>query len=289
MDQAVLRLFIAVCRTRHFGRAGELCHLSSSAVTRGIQRLESVVGKQLFVRDNRSVLLTESGEIFKRYAEDVLDRWQDLQRELGENELELSGTLTLFASVTASQSILPNILSRFREDYPGIHIQLETGYAVNALQRLHDGADVVVAALPDAEDDQLIKRIITDIPIQTVAPVDAPALAPLLGGDVDWSAVPLVLPAAGQARDSIDEWFRDQRLTPNIYAEVSGNEAILSLVALGCGVGFVPSLVVSDSPLANRVRVLASGPQLNDFHVGFCTRRRSVENSSIIRAFWASI
>ena len=148
MDIQQLRLFTSLCRHLHFGNAGVERHMSPSAVSRNIQRLEDTIGHKLLLRDNRSVSLTEQGVIFHRYAMDVLARWDALNLELGQTEGELTGRLTLFASVTASQSILPNVLSRFRQDYPGIHIQLETGYAVNALKRLFEGCDVVVAALP---------------------------------------------------------------------------------------------------------------------------------------------
>jgi LysR family positive regulator for ilvC len=289
MDIIQLRLFTSLCRNLHFGNAGLENHMSPSAVSRNIQRLEDAVGYKLFLRDNRSVSLTEQGEVFHRYAMDVLNRWDGLKQELGQSEGELRGRLTLFSSVTASQSILPNVLSRFREDYPGIHIQLETGYAVNALKRLYEGCDVVVAALSEDEDEQLIKRIITSIPIQTVAPMDMNVTKEWLQDEIDWSRVPMILPRTGQARENIDSWFIRQGIRPNIYAEVSGNEAILSLVALGCGVGFVPQLVIHESSLANKVKVLESGPELSDFHVGFCTRRSSLASSDIIRAFWGSI
>jgi LysR family transcriptional regulator, positive regulator for ilvC len=289
MDIQQLRLFTSLCRNLHFGNAGLENHMSPSAVSRNIQRLEDAVGYKLFLRDNRSVSLTEQGEVFHRYAMDVLNRWDVLKQELGQSEGELRGRLTLFASVTASQSILPNILPRFREDYPGIHIQLETGYAVNALKRLYEGCDVVVAALSEDEDEQLIKRIITSIPIQTVAPVDTNGTNEWLNDEIDWSRVPLILPRTGQARENVDSWFVRQGIRPNIYAEVSGNEAILSLVALGCGVGFVPQLVIHESSLVNKVKVLKSGPELSDFNVGFCTRRSSLASSDIIRAFWGSI
>ncbi len=289
MDIHQLKLFTSLSRNLHFGNAGIENHMSPSAVSRTIQRLEDSVGHKLFLRDNRSVTLTEQGEIFHRYAMDVLDRYEQLNRELGETQGKLSGRLTLFASVTASQSILPQVLSRFRIDHPGIHIQLETGYAVNALRRLYEGCDVVVAALSDEEEDQIIKRIITSIPILTVGPVNVEGVDSQLVGNIDWSRVPLILPTVGQARDNVNTWLAEQGIRPNIYAEVSGNEAILSLVALGCGIGFVPSLVIKESPLADKVRVLDSGPTLSDFHVGFCTRRNSLASSDIIKAFWASI
>ena len=91
---------------------------------------------------------------------------------------------------------------------------------------------------------------------------------------IDWSLGPLLLPSTGQVRKNINVWLRNQSIFPNVYAEVPGNEAILSLVALGCGVGFVPELVIKDSPLADQVEVVEDGPDLEDFHVGFCTRKK---------------
>lgn len=288
MDFHALALFLGVCRNLHFGRTSDEFHISPSALTRVVQRLEQESGHILLQRDNRAVRLTPQGEIFREFAEDVLTRFEQLQVDMGLSEDHLSGRLTLFASVTASQSILPDVLARFRSEYPDIQIQLETGYAVNAIQKLREGCDVVVAALPQDGDDTLARKILMSIPIVTVAPLDH-NLPGLSGGRVDFSQVPLILPSTGQARDNINDWLRLQRITPNIYSEVPGNEAILSLVALGCGVGFVPRLVLDDSPLAKRVRVLATGPVLSEFHVGFCTRRRNLEASPLIQAFWRTV
>jgi LysR family positive regulator for ilvC len=69
---------------------------------------------------------------------------------------------------------------------------------------------------------------------------------------------------------------------------VPGNEAILSLVALGCGLGIVPRLVVDKSPLRTDVRVLDLGSELGEFRVGICTSRQS-HRKPIVRAFWDSL
>jgi LysR family positive regulator for ilvC len=286
MDTHALEIYLGLCRNLHFSKTSEQYHLSPSALSRTVQRLEQEVGCALLVRDNRSVALTPQGELFRQYAADIVARGEQLQLDMGLSLARLTGKLSLFASVTASQSILPNVLARFRREYPQVEIQLETGYAVNALQRLHEGCDVVVAALADNDDPQLTRRIIVSIPMLTIAP---------LAGEqhsepgLDWSRTPLVLPTVGPARNHIDDWLRKQRIKPNIYSEVAGNEAILSLVALGCGVGFVPALVLENSPLANKVKILADGPKLMDIQVGFCTRSKSLATSPVVQAFWQSI
>lgn len=289
LDINTLQQFLGLARNLHFGKTSEQFHISPSALSRAMQRLEQDVGHQLLNRDNRSVALTAQGEIFRQFAQDTVTRWEQLQVELGLSETRLAGKLTLFASVTATQSILPNVLSRFRDEYPNIQIQLETGYAVNALQRLREGCDVVVAALPESDDEQLVKRILVSIPVLSIAPANPRTIDGISGDHVDWSRVPLILPSSGQARDNIDDWFRQQRMRPNIYSEVPGNEAILSLVALGCGVGFVPALVLQNSPLKDEVRVLSQGPSLSEFHVGFATRKKHLASSPLVKAFWETI
>ena len=84
-----------------------------------------------------------------------------------------------------------------------------------------------------------------------------------------------MLPSTGQVRENINVWLGNHSISPNVYAAVPGNEAILSLVALGCGVGFVQELGIKDSPLADQVEVLEDGPDLENFHVGLCTRRKA--------------
>ena len=68
----------------------------------------------------------------------------------------------------------------------------------------------------------------------------------------------------------MDEWFEERSLAPTIYAQVAGNEAIVSMVSLGFGVGVVPRIVLDNSPLANKVQVLDVQPELEPYEVGPC-------------------
>ena len=119
--------------------------------------------------------------------------------------------------------MLPTVQSDFRKKYPEFHIQLETGYAVNAFTRLAGGLDVVVAALSvdgSEHDEPFEKCIITSVPLKAVAAANH-RLGELLDVEpIDWSLVPLVLPSTGQVRKNINVWLRDQSISPNLYAEV---------------------------------------------------------------------
>lgn len=290
MDHEALRQFLELAGQLHFGRASRACHLSPSALSRSIQRLEAEVGRPLFERDNRKVSLTPAGAAFRGFATETLARWEALRDALRESDEQLSGTLSIFASVTACHSFLPRILGRFRETHPGVQLRLETGHAASALERLEAGqADVSVAVLPEHVPRRLQTHLITQTPLVFLAPSAAGEVSRQVEQrPIAWTTIPMVLPEFGLARDAVDRWFRYKNVRPRVVSEVAGNEAILALVSLGCGVGVLPRLVVERSPLRSDVRIVDVRPRLPALRVGFCVQRRRLE-SPLIAAFWESI
>lgn len=290
MDYDALALFLHLSESLHFGRTSRALHVSPSALSRLVQRLEREVGWPLLERDRRTVKLTPEGQRFAAHARDTLERWRELQQRLRGQEEALSGTISLFASVTACQSFLPRVLSAFRVAYPDIHIKLETGYAADALEMLRQGVvDVAVAALPDRVPGGLVTRVLLHTPLVFVAPASPCEVSRQVERDpLPWAELPIVLPASGLARDSADRWFRRRRVAPRIYSEVPGSEAILALVSLGCGVGIVPKLVADKSPLRPELRPLEPEPPLGEFRVGVCTPRRRLQ-TPLVRALWDSL
>jgi LysR family positive regulator for ilvC len=294
MDHDALRLFLHLSRTLRFSQTSRECHISPSALSRAIQRLEREVGCRLFERDRRTVRLTPEGTRLAAHARDVLDRWDAVTRELrgssGADTGMLRGTIALFASVTACQSFLPGIMRGFRERFPDIHIRLETGYAVDALEMLAEGrVDVTVAALPARVPAPLTARVLLHTPLCFIAPASSCEVQRQVARrPLPWPELPIILPASGLARADADRWFHRKRIAPRIYSEVPGSEAILSLVSLGCGVGIVPRIVMDKSPLRAEVRALDVEPEIGEFRVGVCTQRRKLQ-SPLVRAFWDAL
>jgi LysR family positive regulator for ilvC len=274
----------------HFGASAKAMHKSASALSRVVRRMEDELGQALFERDNRTVKLTSQGEAFARYASAALADWDAFRERLRQGSELVRGTISVFASVTACQSFLPRLLTRFRESYPEVQLRLETGYAVDALSKLEQGeVDVTVAALPERVPRHLISRVVEVTPLIFIAPAAAGEISRQVEKrSVAWSEVPLVLPAQGLARAAVDRWFRARREKPRIYSEVMGNEAILALVSTGCGVGVVPKLVLDKSPLKSEVRTLDVEPRIGEFHVGLCAARRALA-SPVVSAFWNAI
>ena len=281
------RQFVELARTLHFGRAARACHVSPSTLSRSIQRLEAQLGERLLERAHHSLTLTDAGDRFRRHALSVLEEWHRFDSERARSRGELAGTVHVYCTVTAAQSIVPDLMGRVRRAHPGIRIELATGYAADAIERLKGGdIDVSVAALPARLPAGVESRVLTTTPVVFVGPnVEGPVRDAIAGRPIDWPAVPLVLPAYGLAREFADEWLRRRRIRPTVYAEIEGHEAILALVALGCGVGVVPKLVLENSALQDRLTEIPVRPALPKFRIGLCVRTRSLSNP-LVAAVW---
>lgn len=284
MNQKELKLFLHLAKTLNFARTSAACHVTPSSLSRVIQRLEAEVGMPLFERDNRHVSLTEAGKAFRAYADEAHNQWLAFRESLARHEQQLSGEISLFCSVTASYSFLYSLLSRFRERYPGIELKLHTGDTAQTLERIRqEQEDIGIAALPKRLPQEVVSQTLATTPLVFIVSETRKDLHAASG--LEWARVPMILSESGLARERVDRWFRTRKIKPNIYAQVAGNEAIVSMVSLGFGVGLVPRLVVDNSPLAHTIRILEVEHDMDDFSIGVCVLRRKLSNP-LIKAFW---
>jgi len=69
---------------------------------------------------------------------------------------------------------------------------------------------------------------------------------------------------------------------------VAGNEAIIVMVSLGCGVGLVPRMVLEKNPFFDQVKILKKAPELPPFIIGLCTRKKNLANPRV-KALWSIV
>ena len=286
MDTRTLKHFLALADCLHFGRASEECHISPSALSRSIKQLEESLGVTLFTRDNRTVELTSEGEKFLGYARETVSQWELIRNDLMEGSDALSGELSMYCSVTASYSVLYNLLANFRQRYPLVDFKLHTGDPDKAIKRIVAGdEDITIAARPDRLQRGLAFKTITTTPLRFIAPTNGIPGGAKLNCAESWQNVPVILAESGVARKRIDRWFHELGVKPKIYAQVTGNEAIVSMVGLGLGIGIVPQIVLDHSPIAEGVQVLDIKPELEPYDVGLCVLEKKLKNP-LMAAFW---
>lgn len=289
VNPKTLHHFLHLADTPHFGKASTAAKVSISTLSRSIRQLENELDITLFNRDNRSVSITKNGLIFEQYARDALLRHNALRQSLIRRDSPLTGELSLYCSVTASYSVLFKLLQQFRPHFPQVEIKLQTGDPDEAINRILTAKeDLTIAARPAT-----LPRGVRYLPL---ASSELLFIAPVEHSDTDipgtgvknpdtWAHVPMIIPNSGLVRQRIDNWFKELKISPRIYAQVAGNEAIVSMVSLGLGVGVVPEIVLENSPLAYRVRVLDASPGLQAIDLGLFALNKALRNP-LVSAFW---
>ncbi len=286
MDIQALETFIKTAELLHFGQASRACNLSPSALTRTIQRLEDEVGQTLFLRDNRSVALTDAGSRLLTYARSAVQDWKHFQESTHFRKQLITGTISIYASITAVYSLLPKLLETFRSSFPEVQLELRTGAAENAIEQILRGEiDLAVAALPDQKQARLEFLPLTETPLVFIAPKAPDFPLPNKNRSLDLSRIPLVVPQSGVARHRLDGWLRAHGIAPRISSEVSGNEALIAMVRLGAGVGIVPQLALERSPFREEVVRVPNAPKLDRYVVGLCAGKRSLKRPAV-QAMW---
>lgn len=281
MDIRSMQLFQHLAGSLHFGKTAEAMFVSPSALTRTIQRLEEQCGCTLLVRDNRSVRLTAAGEKLLTFCQSVIGQWQALQHELDEHNTLLRGTLCVYCSVTASSSYLPMLVDRFRHNHHQIDLRIHTGDPALSVQQVLDGlADVSIAIHTPDFHHELHFQPLDQIPLVLITPKDS-QITRL--DDLDWRQHEVILPEAGPSKRIVHHWFAEMGIRPKVYASVGGNEAIVSMVSLGCGVGIVPQVVVDNAVSGGRVNRIAID-NIESYNLGLCCLRQRADEP-VIKTF----
>ncbi|MEH6582030.1 MAG: HTH-type transcriptional activator IlvY [Halioglobus sp.] len=291
MDTKALRVFLSVADTLNYSRSSELLHMSLSAVSRTIQRIEEELGQRLLERDNRSVQLTMAGREFREYAQRTVEDWQQLRHRLG-SESQLMGEISLFCSVTASYRVLAPILEAFRNAYPAVEVMVHTGDQADGINRVLSGQDdIAVSGRPAQLSPRVDFLALQDSPLRFCAPSGDCAVSRQLHAEdtsaslFDWSTVPFIVPERGISKDLLDDWFLQQGVRPSIYAQVAGHEAIVAMVGLGLGVGVAPELVVEASGMTDKIRYIPVASELTPLTIGLCGLKKRLE-SPLVKSLW---
>lgn len=279
-----LKHFQHLASSLNFSKTALAMFVSPPTLTRSIMRLEEECGASLFLRDNRNVQLTQAGRKMLSFADETLLKYHQLKSEIAQQKDELSGELSLYCSVTAAQTYLPKILDSVRLRYPSVDIKLDTGDHELALRRISDLqheniADLAIAIHTPDFPANIHFQAIDTVPLTLIVPasMDVNSI-----DEISWQLSNVIMPARGPSRRIVHHWFAEQNIRPRIYAKVSGNEAIVSMVSLGLGIGFVPRLVLENSTAKSKVRSIPVA-NIEAYRLGLCYLKERA-NEALIKS-----
>lgn len=139
MELRVLQYFLAIAREQSISGAAEFLHVSQPTLSRQIRDMEDELGKQLFIRGNRRITLTEEGMILRKRSEEILGLVKKTEEEISLTDDISEGDIYIGAGETHALHLLAEDAKRLHADYPNIRIHITSGDTTDVLEELDKG------------------------------------------------------------------------------------------------------------------------------------------------------
>lgn len=289
MELRHLRYFVCVAEEQNIGRAALRLHISQPPLTRQIQQLEDEVGALLFKRTSRGVELTDAGRVLYEDARNILaqaDRAAERTHKAAQGRL---GRIDVAIFGSGIFGVIPQLLRRFRDEYPEVNIVLHSlnkEAQIDALR--HHRITVAFNRLMRPVEGLCSETILTE-PLFVAVPSDSPLVARTAITIEELAPHPLVLFPTGSRPSFIDQvnsMCRAAGFVPLVAQEVSDVVHAIALVGTGFGVCLVPHSATFMQPPGVTYRPLHHPQQAQ---VDLCCIYRSDDGSEILRAFLGSM
>ena len=256
MDANLLKYlaFVRTVECGSFTRAAELLDYSQSAVSRMIRDLELECGLTLLERSRAGVKLTSEGALLLPYAKGLCEQYRRFQTQVDEIAGLQSGFIRIGTISSIATHWLPNIIRRFREDYPNIDYELVLGHYAEIEQWVESGrVDCGFLRLPTRRDFETVP--LAEDPLFAVLPEAHPLST--------CERVPLralcdepFLLLEKEEQAEISELFARHGLSPHVQLRTVDDYAVMSMVESGLGLSILPGLILRRIPYKIAVRPL---------------------------------
>ena len=270
MDQQLLA-FVTVADEQNFTRAANKLHVSQPAISQHIQNLEQRLNVKLLDRTNKYVRLNRAGDVVYHHAKEILGLYGQLTRLVQDLKDEASGSLSIGASFTFGEYVLPHVVAEFRQTYPKIvpSIAVENTQAVVELvargeldigiiegSAMHNaGVDVI----PFAEDTVVV-----------VAPSHHPLTSQALVTTQEIGAECWIVRERGSGtREITDYVFRTYGIQPKTMIEYSSTQVIKESVEAGLGITILSKWAIRKELMCSTLRIvpLSDSPIRRQFSI----------------------
>lgn len=272
-DLADLRAFLSVADFASFRAASDNLHLSQSALSRRIDKLEAALGVKLFSRTTRKVELTTVGRAFVPKARNVMRELEDALVGIKDTTERISGQVTIACVPSAVGYFLPVAIKRFHAAYPRVRIRLIDESSAEILVAVARGdADFGLTYIGTQESDIDFEPLLEERFV-----VACPAGHPLAKHRrVTWAELAeheYVTIAQGSGnRFLIDQALSHVENKPQWICEVRHVPALVSLVEAGLGLGVVPRLAMPPKGHSGLISIPLEDPKVTRV-IGLIKRR----------------
>jgi DNA-binding transcriptional LysR family regulator len=251
LDLRQLRHFLAVAETLHFGRAAERLRMTQPPLSQSILALERDLGAALFFRSKRIVMLTDFGRQWLQHVRPAVEGIAALSGIAERLRTGKAGRLSLAFVSIADYNVLPMLVRRYSEAFPGVELELTEATSDLQVAALLEGrinAGILISArsaLPPALDYRplVVEPLVVAVPDSWVADGRLTVIDGVIRSS-DWMAQPLIMfPArvSSDFHDLIIGFYHARGCQPFVQQEAIQMQTIISLVSAGLGMALVPA------------------------------------------------
>lgn len=253
MTLTEMRYISVLDKTRHFGKAADLCHVSQPTLSVAIKKVEQQIGAPLFERGATEIRTTPLGEQIVDQIKRVLDEALRLEEIATQNRDPLKGPLRVGVIYTIAPYLLPSLIPVLHRLAPEMPLFLREDFTGNLLPALKDGElDVLVLALP-VDMPGVVTQKVYEEPFRVVVPAShAWAQRTSIKNDELAGEHLLLLGSGNCFRDQVLEACPRLQRAEGLSGSLEGSslETIRHMVASGAGIAVMPSSAAD--PLVNR-------------------------------------
>lgn len=134
-----LRVFLAVAGNLSFTKASKELLISQPAITKHVQELENAYKVQLFNRQGGRIALTPEGELFRGYAEKIIEQYEILKCEMDLSRTAVSGELKIGADGIAAKKLFDAVVQEFAERFPNVKLSFVMAAAQDIGKAVENG------------------------------------------------------------------------------------------------------------------------------------------------------
>lgn len=247
MELRQLSYAVQIYREKNFSRAAEKLHIAQPSLSQQLAKLEKELGVPLFHRTTNAVEPTHAGEVFVNKAQGILDLVEQLRSEMNDISNLRRGKLVVGTLPITGSHILPIVLPAFAARHPGIEISLVEDTSANLEQlTASGGVDLALLSLPISEPTLDYRPYATEA-IRLAVPAAhrlAACPEPIPVAALEGEAF-VVLKKGQGFRQIAHDICAEAGFEPKIVFESSNIETVISLVAAGMGIAFVPDMIAS--------------------------------------------
>ena len=237
-----LKVFCDLVETQSFSKTAVLNSVTQSAVSQQLKSIEKRQRRQLLEREKRRLALTAEGEIFYRYAREIVRRFDEMQHRLHALGGVVSGTVRLSTIHSVGMLDLAPYLKAYIKNYPKVNLRLQYSQAQEIYSDVASGEiDLGLVAYPRAQRNVDVIQFLEDQMVFVCHPSNPLAAKETIEPrDLDQQQV-ILFPPESPTRRAIDRFFRKHGVRGNVVMELDHIATIKHAVEVDIGATIVPA------------------------------------------------